>query len=301
MCRLFEPAIYIRSSPTTTTTTNTPGGYDSSEGTARTAALWQCLNSARDFFSAYLVIPPQNLPCMPFHGAHLSFCVVTAARLMFLGDEASASPQPGGSHRDRDRDRDRDQGGGGGGGDPDWSHSLAREALNLEAVLIRIGDFFDEADKICVGLGRSARYIDQERTSLGSYRDKVRWIRNWYVGRTTSSGGGAAAYPSSSYPHYRTEEEDGGRGRSAGGGGGGGGGDNYTMLPKDPAVDQALGSVGGSSHLAAIAHGQAMDVDSDGYDMPPQAMMPGELDDVFWQAMFDLGWNGGMDLMDVQG
>lgn len=261
VCRLFEPVIYIRANPTT--------GYDPSEGTARTAALWQCLNSARDFFSAYLVIPPQNLPCMPFHGAHLSFCVVTAARLLFLGDEAS----PGGSNSH---------------GDPDWNSSLAREALNLEAVCVRIGDFFDEADKICVGLGRRARYVDHERTSLGSYRDKVRWIRNWYVGRTRSSAQGAA-YPS--YSNYRPE--DGRGGRSAGGG--------NDALSKDPGVD-ALGSGGGSStggSNLATAHGQTMDVDS--YEMPPQATMPGELDDGFWQAMFELGWNGGMDLMDVQG
>lgn len=238
---------------------------------ARTAALWQCLNSARDFFSAYLAIPPQNLPCMPFHSVHLSFCVVTATRLLFLGDESV---------------------GGNPTADPDWNPLLARESMNLEAIYGRLCDFFGEADRVCAGLGRRVRYLDQERSILIMFRDKIRWMRDWYVGRTRSPAQGLYGQ---SYPTHRAEEDQ-GRGASNGGGGGGGGG---MTSSKDAAGEGHLGSgdgprssVAGGSSIPNSGHGQPMDIDY---------AMPGELDEGFWQAMFDWGWNGGMDLMDVQG
>lgn len=164
VCRLYEPAIYIRSASSTS--------YDPSEATARTSALWQCLHAARDFFSAYLSIPPQHLICIPFQSTHFSFCLVTLVRLLFLGDD----------HVTR-----------GGGNDPEWNPTLARQSVDFETICLRVGDLCDEADKIASSLGRRARYVDPERSVLGMYRDKIRWIRNWYTGRIRP---GSASYPS---------------------------------------------------------------------------------------------------------
>lgn len=281
-CRLFEPVIYVRSA-------SVAGGHDAGESTARTAALWQCLHSAREFFSAYTAVSPQNIPCMPFYSVHLSFCAVTAVKLLFLGDEISLPAAGGGP------------GAAGAAHDPDWNASLAREALGFEALSVRLGDFFDEADRLSGGPGRRARYVDHERTVLSVHRDKIRWMHNWYVARTRPGAAAAAAAaqggPPARWPTSRPRVDGGGRGggaqgagagagAGAGSGGGGGGGEGG-------------GAVGGGGGVAPAAHyGQGMDVD---YGVaPPQSALPGDLDDVFWQAMFDWGWNGGADLMEIQ-
>lgn len=180
LCRLFEPALHIR--PPTSSPT-------------RTTALWTSLNAARDFFAAYTALPPHNLPCMPFHSAHLSFCIITTVRLLYPSDSSA---------------------------DPDWTPSVAREAAAFEDVLDRLGGFFDEADRSCAGGQRRTRYIDQDRTVLGMHRDKIRWIREWCVARARpgserfSYGGGQAQ------SSYRAEEV-------AGAGGAGAGGENPAM------------------------------------------------------------------------
>lgn len=281
MCRLFEPAIYLRS--------NSLGDYEPSEGTSRTAALWQCLNSARDFFSAFLVIPPQNLACMPFLSVQLSFGVLTVTRLLCLGDD----------------------GADGSAGNSDWNSSLAREAVNLDAIYTRLADFFDEADKICIGLGRRVRYLNQERSVLAMYRDKIRWLRNWYVGRARS-GAQASSYPT--FPSYRAEnDQDRERGADCASGGGAtskdgirdhlGPGGGLHSSSSSSNNSNSNSAAGGSSIPAA--HGQPMDVDYAGvssvHAAAAAAGMPGDLDDGFWQAMFDWGWNGGLDMMEVQG
>lgn len=258
ICRLYEPVIYIRS-------TSAMAGYESGDPNARTAALWSCLSAARDFFSAYTTIPPQNLVCMPFHSAHISFVIVTATRLLFLGDEASSPNNPR---------------------DPDWVVSVARDHFNLEAVCARLAEFFDEADRLATGLGRRGRYVDGERSVLGMFRDKVRWIRSWYLGRTRP--GTREGYPGA-YPHdprFRGEAAGDAAAKDAASVGGGGAG---------------TADVGGSNAPAQTGGGgggQAMDVD---YTIPSQLLMPGELDGTFWQAMFDMTGSGsGVDWMDVQ-
>lgn len=270
ICRLYEPVIYIRS-------TSATAGCESGDPNARTSALWTCLSAARDFFSAYTTIPPQNLVCMPFHSAHISFVIVTASRLLFLGDEASSPNNPR---------------------DPDWVVSLARDHFNLEAVCARLAEFFDEADRLATGLGRRGRYVDGERSVLGMFRDKVRWIRSWYLGRTRpgTREGYPGPYPQD--PRFRgdagggdaaAKDAAGGVGVGVGVGGGGAG---------------TAEAGGGGSNAPAQAPGggggQAMDVD---YATPGQLLMPGELDETFWQAMFDLSGSGtgsGVDWMDVQ-
>lgn len=261
ICRLYEPAIYIRS-------TSAAAGCESGDPNARTSALWACLSSARDFFSAYMAIPPQNLVCMPFHSAHISFVIVTASRLLFLGDEASAP------NNQRD---------------PDWVVSMARDHFNLDGVCARLAEFFDEADRLATGLGRRGRYVDGERSVLGMFRDKVRWIRSWYLGRTRpgTREGYPGPYPQD--PRFRSEAAGGDAAKDAASGGGGGGGGAGT----------AESGGGNASSQGGGGGGQAMDVD---YAIPSQLLMPGELDETFWQAMFDLSGSGsgGMDWMDVQ-
>lgn len=201
LCRLYEPVLYLGSF-------SSRGHVDLGETTARTSALWQCLHAARDFFSAYLSIPPQNLICVPFQSTHLSFCLVTLVRLLFLGDD----------------------------GKPEWNSALARQSVDFETICLRVGDLCDEADKIASSLGRRARYHPHEGdrgSVLGMYRDKIRWVRNWYSGRIRPGGGGGSTYSSTF-----SDKEGGGE-----------------MQP--------------------------MEVDG------PDPL----LDESFWQALFDWGWN----------
>jgi hypothetical protein len=203
-----------------------------------------------------MTIPPQNLVCMPFQSAHISFIIVTSSRLLFLGDEASTPNNPR---------------------DPDWVVSVARDHLNLEGICARLSEFFDEADRLATGLGRRGRYVDGERSVLGMFRDKVRWIRSWYLGRTSpgTREGYAGPYPAGDVA------------RNLAGGGGGAG------------MAEAAGGGGNATAAQADERGHAMDVD---YGSPNQLAMPGELDGAFWQAMFDLSGSGGgdVDWMDVQ-
>lgn len=167
ICRLFEPALHIRPpipSPT------------------RTTALWTCLNAARDLFASYTALPPQNLPCMPFHSAHLSFCAITTVRLLFPPNSS---------------------------GDVDWTPTVARETAAFEDVLERLSGFFDEADRSCAGGQRRARYIDQDRTVLGFHRDKIRWIREWCVARGRSGGARSSHSGGQMQPLHRSEEAEG--------------------------------------------------------------------------------------------
>lgn len=219
--------IYIRSN---SPSTHTP--------TARTTALWTSLHAARDFVASYLVIPPQNLLCIPFHSAQLTFCLATAVRLLLLAD------------------------------DPDWTSELARQAVDFDALCGRVAHFFDEAERVSVGLGRRIRYLhDGERSVLMLFRDKVRWVRSLYAARTARS-------------HAQYEAA---RAKGAAGGENNESNSNIT----------ARGGMGSSSFP-----GSQMDVDYDSM-AAAQAALPGDLDETFWQALFEWGGNGvGTDWME---
>lgn len=243
ICRLFEPTIYIRPLPI--------GTHDAQDGTARTTALWSSLTAARDYFAALTTIPPQNLPCLPFVSAHLSFCTITVVRLVTLD------------------------------ADPDWNPAVARDAVDFDGALNRVAELFDLADKSCGpggagGNGRRARYVDLEgHTALSAYRDKVRWIRDWYLARCRPGGAAAARYQQQTQqPYYRGGEADAGGGAAAN-------------------KEQVDGG-GGAMEVDYGALQQAQDA----------AVLPGGemLDEGFWQAMFDWSWNApAMDFpMEVQ-
>lgn len=168
--------------------------------------------------------------------------------------------------------------------DPDWAVSVARDHLNFEATCARLADFYDEADRATTKLGRRGRYVEHERNVLCLFRDKVRWIRNWYLARTRSSA--AEAFPSTYPPEPR--------GRGSGNG-------DMSAASKDGAGEAYGSNAPGGGHTGSgnipTAHGgHAMDLDYGGLN--GQLTMPGELDDSFWQAMFDM--NGGMAWMNVQ-
>lgn len=141
-------------------------------------------------------------------------------------------------------------------------------------MLSRVVDLFDEADKTCAPVGstgRRARYFDASRTVLATYRDKLRWIRDWYVTRTQPENRAGPRYGEQAQAYYR-------------------------------------GEGGGKQAAAQPAAAGAMDVDYGNGAMqqaPVQQALPVELlDEGFWQAMFDWSWNGAnMDfqLSQVQG
>lgn len=184
--------------------------------------------------------------------------IVTASRLLFLGDETT-SPNTA--------------------RDPDWAVSVARDILNFDAICTRLGEFYDEADRVTTGLGRRGRYVDGDRSVLCLFRDKARWIRNWYLARTRP---GTELFPGT-YPHTS------GRGSVSG---------DVSAASKDGAGGKtsAPSAPGGGSNIPTGQGGQAMDLDYGG--LHGQFMMPGELDDSFWQAMLDM--HGGMAWLDAQ-
>lgn len=188
--------------------------------------------------------------------------------------------------------------------DPDWNPAVARDALDFEAALTRIAELFDAADKSCGGGGapaggssggggggggRRARYVENGRTVLSVHRDKVRWIRDWYLARSRPGGGAA----SSRYGGQQAQQQQQAYYR---------GGGEADALP---------GGVGAKEQIVGAGVGGAMEVDYSGAMQQAQAqaqdagaVLPGEMmmDEGFWQAMFDWSWNApSMDFpMEVQ-
>lgn len=124
-------------------------------------------------------------------------------------------------------------------GDPDWDPAVARDATAFEDILERLAEFFDEGDRSCTSGQRRVRYTDQERSVLGMYRDKIRWIREWCAARMRP---GAARLPhgGQAQPLYRAEAAEG-----VGSGGGESAGDameaEYTgSQPQEDVLDQGI-------------------------------------------------------------
>lgn len=236
LCRLYEPLIYMRSPPN-------PNDYN--EAGARTEALWQCLTSARDFFTAYTAMPAHNVVSMPFIGAHLAFTVVTTSRLLFLDN------------------------------DTDWEASVAKRMFDFTAVAARLSDFFNEADHVAMSLGRRRRFVDVDRSVLGMYRDKMKWIGQWYLSKTSQI---QQQHPGN-FPHDPNDMGPNNRVHADGRGNGG-------LAPKGlhPGSGAQGSNVGGD-------HGQAMDVDQPGDSQTVNeqfTIFPGELDEGFWAAWMAL-------------
>ena len=156
VARLYEPAIFI---------TAGASSQSSGEGPRRTECLWQCLVALNDYFAAFLAIPVDQLGTLPLTTiAQTSFAVVTASRLLLLED-------------------------------PEWDLAIARKNLDLAAVGLSIEERFqaattyETADEMAVygghagPRGRKTLYGDDGRSLCAMYRDKMHWVRHWYVSK----------------------------------------------------------------------------------------------------------------------
>lgn len=124
---------------------------DPADTSRRTEALWNCLQALNDFFRAHLAIPADRLGCLPFVAmAYLFFALVTASRLLFLED-------------------------------PNWDLGLARKSLDLVSIATRLGDHYQTAELYI--LDRKKKFTDDQRSMLAVYRDKIRWVRRWYLSK----------------------------------------------------------------------------------------------------------------------
>lgn len=141
--RLYEPAIFTRSS------------LNSNEPTAtayRTEALWNCLQAAKDFLKTFAAIPTDSLGSLPFGPTvGLSFMIVTASRLLLLDDS-------------------------------DWDLGVARRHCDFGLLCGQLADRYEEAESISLTLGRKKRILE-DRSLLTLYRDKLRWIRHWFLSK----------------------------------------------------------------------------------------------------------------------
>lgn len=144
--RLYEPVIFMHSSRSST---------GAGDWTHRTEALGQCLQGIVMFFDAYLSIPDEDLACLPLSAStHLSFAIATASRLLFLDD-------------------------------PNWDVQLAREMLDVPALAQRLGNHFQDADLASASQNpnRKRRLRDDGRSIMSTYREKITWIRRWYLSK----------------------------------------------------------------------------------------------------------------------
>ncbi|CAK7214367.1 hypothetical protein SBRCBS47491_002118 [Sporothrix bragantina] len=146
--RIYEPAIYLRMRPSVATSS-----VDLADTGLRTEALWNCLQATRDFFDAYAAVPPTVLGVLPLMGTvHLSFGIVTLTRLLSLDC-------------------------------PEWHIGQARRSFDFVALALRLEQQFAAADDQERTMpSRKKRYANiDNRTSLATHRDKMRWIRIWYT------------------------------------------------------------------------------------------------------------------------
>lgn len=163
LVRLYEPFIY--SPPLLESNGQTDGLW-------RTEALWYCLQSLKDYFAAFLAVPTELLLACPFVlRCPLAFSLVTATRLLLLADS-------------------------------DWDGSLARKEFDLADICYRAAERFDAVDRIgsspppspplrgCHAdgagrrrLGLKKQYLDDRTSVLMSFRDKLRWVRSWYLSK----------------------------------------------------------------------------------------------------------------------
>ncbi|KAH8664688.1 hypothetical protein BX600DRAFT_498427 [Xylariales sp. PMI_506] len=171
--RLYESAIYMQASHVASNVASGANNY-------RTEALSNCLSSIKGAFVAYIALPLQVLRIAPFCiSTHFSFIIGTASRLLFLED-------------------------------PDWDVSVAQRALNFADICQQTAWRFDEANKThaapqaAAGLQGRERWR-QQRTELNNssgskkaaeegatrmtlYRDKMLWLRSWYLAKAQAAG-----------------------------------------------------------------------------------------------------------------
>ncbi|KAK3323778.1 hypothetical protein B0T19DRAFT_213497 [Cercophora scortea] len=150
LVRLYEPAMYMRAS-------SLSGDYDS--GIRRSEALSCCLDAIKAVFESHAAIPLPELTYLPFPVySHFTFSVVSATRLLFLSDS-------------------------------DWNRQLACRSLDFPTVTQRLSDRCEKADDWSVGeeWRRKRRFVDDARSVMAMYRDKLRWIGSWSAAKMGAS------------------------------------------------------------------------------------------------------------------
>ncbi|KAK3400372.1 hypothetical protein B0T20DRAFT_182940 [Sordaria brevicollis] len=143
LARLYEPAIYMASSAS------------SLDGIRKSEAMWCCLEFVKETLNAYASTPVVDLSYLPFNTyCHMSFALMTATRLVILQD-------------------------------PDWNSKLAAESLDFAALIQRLSDVCGQADSIAIAeeWRRKRKYINDTLSVMSMHRDKLRWIRSWYLSK----------------------------------------------------------------------------------------------------------------------
>ncbi|KAJ6444924.1 fungal transcriptional regulatory protein [Purpureocillium lavendulum] len=146
--RLYEPIISMRTPSIPNSDVFSSGNF------RRTESLWQCLQSAADFFASLQNIPPTQLPLLPLTAnALLALVIVTTSRLLLLESTN------------------------------DWDAGPARRNLDFAAALTRVADQFEQADRWLQGAGRRRRPQEDTANSPCMYAFRLRWVRHWYLSK----------------------------------------------------------------------------------------------------------------------
>ncbi|CCC07001.1 unnamed protein product [Sordaria macrospora k-hell] len=144
LARLYEPVIYMTSS-----------SVSSVDGIRKSEAMWCCLDAVKASLDVYASYPVADLSYLPFNTyCHMTFALITAARLVILQD-------------------------------PDWNNKLAGESLDFAGITQRLSERCDQADNVAIAeeWRRKRKYVNDTLSVMAMHRDKLRWIRSWYLSK----------------------------------------------------------------------------------------------------------------------
>lgn len=156
LARLYEPVIYM-----------TTSSGSSADGIRKSEAMWCCLEAVKNTLEAYASIPVADLSYLPFNTyCHMTFALITATRLVVLQD-------------------------------PDWNNKLAGESLDFADITQRLSDRCDQADDVAIAeeWRRKRKYVNETLSVMAMHRDKLRWIRSWYLSKTAAPNSAATGNP----------------------------------------------------------------------------------------------------------
>lgn len=165
LVRLYEPVVYMASSP-----------ISSIDGIRKSEAMWCCLDAVKATLDVYASIPVADLSYLPFNTyCHMTFSLITATRLVVLQD-------------------------------PDWNSKLAGESLEFAGITQRISDRCDQADTVAIAeeWRRKRKYVNDTVSVMSMHRNKLRWIRSWYLSKTAAPN---PAAPESHPPIHHSDSQ----------------------------------------------------------------------------------------------
>ncbi|KAK6223103.1 hypothetical protein QIS74_03948 [Colletotrichum tabaci] len=119
---------------------------------SRTEALWHCLRAIQNSSAALLDLAAEAFAYLPFNLiADVAYSMMASHRLL-LEDTAN-----------------------------DWDVSMARQKLDLPEITRRVGDKFEEADRVALVVGQKRRLFEDNSSRWSNYAHRARWIRQWYL------------------------------------------------------------------------------------------------------------------------